>query len=139
MKRVHNDTGPVPRSNASGSPTPSNAVPTRAPRKRKNETATNEKDKEPRSKRAQTSSIATSSPPPAQQSVVPEEPSLVQQWQQRRMHLLQLVQQLDDPRAPEVMQVLTHAGKELQVLAGTSRRINNAPAMKRSVSQQSGE
>jgi hypothetical protein len=124
MRRVHNDPGP-PKSNASGSPPPSTG-PVRGKNKRKVESP------DSTSVEKVVKRIATPD------AIRPQEPSLVDHYRQSNMKLLEVVKQLGDPRNANNMDMLRNASDCIKVMAQTTQRINSAPPMGRTFSQQSG-
>lgn len=124
MRRVHNDSGTA--KSASVSP-PAFNLPVRGRNKRKTEAA--DSTSEDKVKRVATGDAV------ARQL---QEPSLVDHYHQSKRKLLDVVKQLDDPRNANNMDILRNASDCLKVMAQTTQRINAAPAMRRSFSQQSG-
>jgi hypothetical protein len=125
MRRVHNDLGPA-KSNASGSPPPFN-MPARGKNKRKLEAT--DATSEDKVKRVATGDVV------GRQL---QEPSLVDHYHQSKRKLLDVVKQLEDPKNANNMDILRNASDCLKVMAQTTQRINAAPAMRRTFSQQSG-
>jgi hypothetical protein len=125
MKRVHNDPGP-PKSNASGSPPPS------GPSKGKKRKAGDSQEPifvEKSQKRA--------SPPPA---VVrqPQGPSLVDRYHEQRQKLLETVTRLQNPSDSNNIAFLRLASDSIKVMAQTTLKIQEAPAMTQILDSQSG-
>ncbi|KAN0090196.1 hypothetical protein V8E51_018775 [Hyaloscypha variabilis] len=127
MKRVHNDPGHQPKSNASGSP-PASGPATKS-KKRKASEATNDAPFMEKPQKRNTS-------PPAvtrQQ----QEPSLVDRYQEKQQILLETVAKLQDPRNADNMTLLRNANDCIKVMVQTTQRINSAPVGQNS-NQQSG-
>ena len=122
MRRVHNDSGAT-KSNASGSPPPS--APLRGKNKRKADAA----DPSPMEKPIKR--VAT---PPV---VIKQDPGLIEHYRQNERRLLEVVQQLHDPRNAQNMDLLRNASDCIKLMAQTTQRINGAPPMTRNFSQQS--
>ncbi|KAK0109845.1 hypothetical protein ONS95_002515 [Cadophora gregata] len=127
MKRVHNDPGQAQsKSNASASPPPSGSIKNK---KRKADSVE--------------SSVMYKAPkristPPA---VIrqPQEPSLIDRYQEKHQALQDLVNQLVDPTRVDNISLLRNAMDCIKVMAQTTQRINAAPVMGQHMfTQQSG-
>jgi hypothetical protein len=126
MKRVHNDQGPA-KSNASGSPPPSNGISNGNTRNKKRKTDTTDASTEKNLKRVATPPIAAA-----------QEPSLIERYHQSEQKLLETVKQLHNPKNPKNMALLRNASDCLKVMAQMTQRVNAAPAIGRSFSSQGG-
>ncbi|KAE8452541.1 hypothetical protein EG329_000444 [Mollisiaceae sp. DMI_Dod_QoI] len=123
MKRVHNDPG-HPKSNASGSPPPS--APAKGKKRKAGDADSPFVEKAPKR-------IAT--PPVVMRQ--PQEPTLLERYNEKQRLLLNTVKQLADPKHTDNMSLLRNANECIKVMVQTSHRINAAPGMGRSFSQQS--
>ena len=117
MKRVHNDPG-QPKSNASGSPSPS------APVKSKKRKAGPERPDTPFVDKA-SKRVAT---PPVTNRQHPQEPTLIERYNQSKQDLLETISQLHDPKNADNMTLLHTANTHIQVLAKVTHQINAVPA-----------
>ncbi|CZT02410.1 uncharacterized protein RCO7_06302 [Rhynchosporium graminicola] len=126
MKRVHNDPGQVPtKSNASASPPPS------GPKSKKRKADSVEPsitDKAPKR-------VAT----PPVVACLPQEPSLIDRYQEKHQSLLALVSKLGDPTNQENIGLLRSAMDCIKVMAHATQRIKTAPSAEQDIlAQQSG-
>ncbi|KAI6715141.1 hypothetical protein JHW43_002378 [Diplocarpon mali] len=127
MKRVHNDPGQAQtKSNASASPPPSGSSKSKK-RKAGDNSELSSLDKTPKR-------IAT--PPVVKPE--PQEPSLIDRYQEKHHMLQGLVSQLYDPTKADNMALLRNAWDCLKVMGQTSHRINAAPAMEGNLKQPPG-
>jgi len=127
MKRVHNDPGHQPKSNASGSPPASGPAP-KSKKRKASEAANDAPSMEKPQKRN------TTPPAVARQ---PQEPSLVDRYQEKQQILLETVAKLQDPRNADNMALLRNANDCIKVMVQTTQRINSAPVGQTS-NEQSG-
>jgi hypothetical protein len=125
MKRVHNDPG-QPKS-ASGSPPASGPTPKNKKRKL-SEAANDAPSMEKPQKRS------TTPPAVARQ---PQEPSLVDRYQEKHQKLLETVTKLQDPRNADNMALLRTANDCMKVMVQTTQHIHSAP-MGQASNEQSG-
>ncbi len=126
MKRVHNDLGQT-KSNPSGSPPPSG--PTKGKKRKAGDTpGSPPSDKAPKR-------IAT---PPVTAQRQPQEPSLIERYQEKQQLLMDVVKQLSDPRHNDNTTLLRNAYECIKVMAATTQRIQAAPAVGQNLDQQSG-
>jgi hypothetical protein len=68
----------------------------------------------------------------------PQEPSLVDRYQEKHEKLLETVAKLQDPKNADNMVLLRNATDCLKVMAQTTQRIHSAPPMGQNFNQQSG-
>ena len=128
MKRVHNDPGHPPKSNASGSP-PASGPPTKNRKRKASDLTTDAAFMEKPQKRNATPPAVTRQP---------QEPSLVDRYQEKHGKLLETVAKLQDPKNADNMALLRNATDCLKVMAQTTQRIHSAPTMGHNFNQQSG-
>lgn len=127
MKRVHNDPGQGPsKSNASASPPPSSTM--RSKKRKAGDSETILTDNKA-AKRIATPPIVIAQP---------QEPSVLQRYQEKHALLLDLVKQLHDPRQKDNMTLLRSAHDCIKVMVQTTSRINAAPDMGSNIVSQSG-
>ena len=128
MKRVHNDPGQTSKSNASTSP-PASGPPARNRKRKASDLTAETPFMEKPQKRNAT--------PPA---VIPQpqEPSLVDRYQEKYQILLETVAKLEDPKNTENMELLRNANAHIKVMVQTTQRIHSAPAIGQNFNQQSG-
>jgi len=128
MKRVHNDPGTQPKSNASGSPPASGGPASKSKKRKASEVANDAPFMEKPQKRNAT--------PPAV-TCQPQEPSLVDRYQEKQQMLREVVAKLEDPRNTENMALLRNANDCIKVMVQTTQRIVSAP-VGQNFNQQSG-
>jgi hypothetical protein len=126
MKRVHNDPG-QPKSNASGSPPASG--PAAKGKKRK----AGDTPDAPYTEKSQRRNV---SPPALNRQ--PQEPSLVDRYNEKHQILVETAAKLQDPRNAENMLLLRNANDCIKVMVQTTQRIRSAPSMGQNFTQQSG-
>jgi len=126
MKRVHNDPG-QPKSNASGSPPASGPV----AKGKKRKAGDN-----PDAPFIEKSQKRNASPPALSRQ--PQEPSLVECYQEKQQALVETVGQLQDPRNSDNMAWLRKANDCIKVMVQITQRIDSAPATGQNFSKQSG-
>jgi hypothetical protein len=129
MKRVHGDPG-QPKSNASGSPPPS-VGPVKGKKRKAGESPENAPFVEKAAKRVATPPVV---------SRQPQEPSLIDRYNEMSKLLMNTVKQVQDPRNVDNMVHLRSAVDYLKVMAQTTQRIhsNSAPDLGQNFNQQSG-
>lgn len=77
--------------------------------------------------------------PPAAVVRQPQEPSLIDRYQEKHQMLQDLVNQLMDPTRSDNISLLRNANECIKVMAQTTQRINTAPIMGQHMfTQQSG-
>jgi hypothetical protein len=127
MKRVHNDPGQPPKSNASGSPPASG--PAAKGKKRK----AGDTPDAPYTEKSQRRNV---SPPALNRQL--QEPSLVDRYNEKHQILVETAAKLQDPRNAENMLLLRNANDCIKVMVQTTQRIRSAPSMGQNFTQQSG-
>ena len=127
MKRVHNDPGQAQtKSNASASPPPPGSV--KSKKRKVDSIESSIVEKTP--KRIATPPIVVHQP---------QEPSLIDRYQEKYQSLQALVIQLCDPARGDNIALLRSANDCIKVMAHASQRINAAPVMGQNLfTQQSG-
>jgi hypothetical protein len=128
MKRVHNDPGTQPKSNASGSPPASGGPASKSKKRKASEVANDAPFIEKPQKRNATPPAVTRQP---------QEPSLVDRYQEKQQILREVVAKLEDPRNAENMALLRNANDCIKVMVQTTQRIISAP-VGQNFNQQSG-
>ncbi|KAI9046677.1 hypothetical protein LZ554_009417 [Drepanopeziza brunnea f. sp. 'monogermtubi'] len=124
MKRVHGDPGqPQTKSNASASPPPSGSTKSK---KRKAGDEQSNLDKAP--KRVATPPVVVRKP---------QEPSLMERYQEKHQMLQGLVNQLNDPRHNDNLSVLRNAMECIKVMGRTTQMINPGPGMQQNFKHES--
>lgn len=68
----------------------------------------------------------------------PQEPSLVERYQEKYETLLETVAKLQDPKNTENIALLRNATEHIKVMVQTTQRIRSAPAIGQNFNQQSG-
>lgn len=107
MKRVHNDTGYQPKSNAYASPSPSLLIPRRKKRKLGDDSG----------RIITTSSMTEKSP---------QEPSPVECYTEKQRMLLETIAKLQDPRNADNMDLLRAANDCIKAMVQTTQQINSS-------------
>jgi hypothetical protein len=67
-----------------------------------------------------------------------QEPSLVDDYHQSKMKLLEVVKNLEDPRDANNMDILRNASENIKLMAQTTQRIHSAHPMGRTFNHKSG-